>query len=582
MKLYTLSVVIPACLVIAFLIAYYKKAHDDAEKAYVQEARSVLLTVEGARKNAEEMWEKKVFTIEQARKFADVGDRESLLAMIPIITAIKTAKVNASEAGYEVRVPKNSPRNTKNAPQGVEIDILREFEEDRSKKIEERVVIDKQMNAVRYFRPIELSERCMYCHGEPSKSKEYWGNTEGKDATGTRMEGWKVGERHGAFEVIMPLAKVDKMVANTMTNAGIFALIGFGVLVGLSAFAVSMILKPVKESLLTLESMSAGDFTHACTVDQTDEIGQMAKAVERVRETFRGIVGELRMNVNNLDVASNSLKVTSKELEVNANVMTEQSNSVAQAGEELSANTDQLAISAREITSSANTVAAGIEEMSASINEVAKNCAQESQIAHQANEKSRENRRLITELGAAAQEIDKVLDLISNIASQTNLLALNATIEAASAGEAGKGFAVVASEVKQLSRQTADATKQIAEQINAIQSKTRLTVDANNEIAKIIEEISTIAQSIAAAVEEQSATSHEISKTMQTVSSATQHIARSIEESAIGVRQVSQSAHKVSSSAENSSAGARETSDSANKLEVMSKRLAEIVNQFKI
>ena len=64
-----------------------------------------------------------------------------------------------------------------------------------------------------------------------------------------------------------------------------------------------------------------------------------------------------------------------------------------------------------------------------------------------------------------ADEIGKVIEVIQDIAEQTNLLALNATIEAARAGDAGKGFAVVATEVKELAKQTANATIDIRKRI---------------------------------------------------------------------------------------------------------------------
>src|SRR6185369_12057360 len=84
----------------------------------------------------------------------------------------------------------------------------------------------------------------------------------------------------------------------------------------------------------------------------------------------------------------------------------------------------------------------------------------------------------VTKLGASSVEIGEVIKVITSIAAQTNLLALNATIEAARAGEAGKGFAVVANEVKELAKQTAEATEDISHKIGAIQNDTQEAVTA--------------------------------------------------------------------------------------------------------
>lgn len=581
-KLLFLSIGLPLVLILLLATLYFLQKKQQVVDTYVKQARGIVLMAESTREVADKLWQEDIFTLERAREYAAAGEKGKLLEMVPVITAIKAAKGKAEEAGYEIRVPKKSPRKAENEPDAKELEILNMFESDTAKRMEEHYFIDKEMNAVRYFRPIELTERCMYCHGDPDNSEQYWGNLDGKDPFGVTMEDWKVGERHGAFEIIMSLDDADKELQASMTIAGIIIVGGLVILALLSVFISRIILNPVKASLASVESMADGDFTKSCNIDQEDEIGRLGHAVESLRERFRAILGELRISAENLDASAGELKATSNELASTSEEMSAQSATVAQAGEELSANTEQLSLSANDITNSANTVAAGIEEMSASINEVAQNCAKESQIAHRANEKSHENRAIMSELGEAAQQIDKVLELISNIASQTNLLALNATIEAASAGEAGKGFAVVANEVKELSRQTAEATNQIAEQIGAIQNKTHQTVVANNEIADIIEEITSISQSIAAAVEEQSATSREISHTMQTVSQSTNDIARSIGESAEGAREVSRNVHGITTAAQSASASAMDTNSNAERLDEMSKRLTEIVNQFKI
>jgi hypothetical protein len=105
-----------------------------------------------------------------------------------------------------------------------------------------------------------------------------------------------------------------------------------------------------------------------------------------------------------------------------------------------------------------------------------------------------------------------VVEAINSIAEQTNLLALNATIEAARAGEAGKGFAVVANEVKDLAKETARFTEEIAQRVQAIQQDAGGAVAAIREISDIVSRINEIQSSIASAVEEQTATTHEIGR----------------------------------------------------------------------
>ena len=136
-------------------------------------------------------------------------------------------------------------------------------------------------------------------------------------------------------------------------------------------------------------------------------------------------------------------------------------------------------------------------------------------------------------LGQAAQEIGQVTETITNISAQTNLLALNATIEAARAGTAGKGFAVVANEIKELARQTAEATEDIKARIAGIQDSTGTAISDIGQITTVIKDVGGIVASIAAAIEEQATVTKDVAGNIAQASTgvrdANQHVNQTAE-----------------------------------------------------
>jgi hypothetical protein len=106
-------------------------------------------------------------------------------------------------------------------------------------------------------------------------------------------------------------------------------------------------------------------------------------------------------------------------------------------------------------------------------------------------------------LDEASAAVGEVIRIISGIADQTNLLALNATIEAARAGELGKGFAVVASEVKDLARETANATQRVSDQIAGIQASSKAVAAGIHTTGEIIRQLDTVQARIGDVLEEQ-------------------------------------------------------------------------------
>ncbi|MCP4031850.1 MAG: hypothetical protein GY734_11495, partial [Herbaspirillum sp.] len=182
--------------------------------------------------------------------------------------------------------------------------------------------------------------------------------------------------------------------------------------------------------------------------------------------------------------------------------------------EKTDGNVKQVAKSGGDMRAQIDSVASSVEEMTASLNEVAKNTAKGSRISQNASRRTEQVNVRMDALVTASNQIGKVIGVIKDIADQTNMLALNATIEAAGAGDAGKGFAVVAGEVKELAKQSADATGEISAQIEEIQKSVSDAVQAIEDINKVISETASINEMIAASVEEQTATANEISKSV--------------------------------------------------------------------
>ncbi len=252
------------------------------------------------------------------------------------------------------------------------------------------------------------------------------------------------------------------------------------------------------------------------SLEQNRELEQRARELQadadaRRRQAMLALADQLEQAVGETVAAVSSsasqMESSARTLDHSAVATQSQSTSVSAAAEEASANVAA--------------VAGAAEELGASVSEIARQMEHSVEKAQSAVQEAAAAAGIITELNLAATRINTIVDLISSIAAQTNLLALNATIEAARAGEAGKGFAVVAAEVKQLADQTAKATSEIGQQINAIQATTNRAVGAINGVAETIGVIDAASRQIATTVEQQSLATHEIVEAVSQASAGT-------------------------------------------------------------
>ena len=313
------------------------------------------------------------------------------------------------------------------------------------------------------------------------------------------------------------------------------------------------IARPLEASVKVLESVATGDLTHRLEVKSEDEIGRMAQALNRTLESLSTAMHSISDNAQTLSASSEEMTAVSQTLSATAEETSAQANVVAAASDQVSGNIQ--------------TVATGAEEMTASIKEIAKNSSQAAEVANEAVSVAARTSETIAKLGQSSAEIGEVIKVITIIAEQTNLLALNATIEAARAGEAGKGFAVVAAEVKELAKETAKATENIGNKIEAIQLDTKNAVAAIDQISHIIAKINDLQNSNAGAVEEQSATTNEMGRNVSDASRSSNEIAENIS--------------NVAQSAEGTTKAATDTMQSAQELARLASNLQHLVEKFK-
>jgi methyl-accepting chemotaxis protein len=333
-------------------------------------------------------------------------------------------------------------------------------------------------------------------------------------------------------------------------------LVGIGAVilaVVLAAMVTLSVTRPVERVRQRLELLADGDLATPVEVTGSDEIAQMAGALDRSLASIGNVM-------RTIDESSSTLATATEE-------MSAASNEIAASAEESAVQAQAVAEAAIQVSNNVQAVSAGSEQMGASIREIAHSTSEAAAVAVTAVQAAEAANATVASLGESSREISEVVKVITSIAEQTNLLALNATIESARAGEAGKGFAVVAGEVKELAQETARATEDIIRRVDAIQSGTTSAVAAIGEIASVIQRVSDYQTTIASAVEEQTATTAEMNRSVSDTAQAADAIAVNVS--------------TVAEAAQLTTQGVTEAQQATAELAGMSANLRTLVSHFR-
>ncbi len=387
-----------------------------------------------------------------------------------------------------------------------------------------------------------------------------------------------------AFEAVGRI----KSIADTSSASLATWAIGLGLVVGLVVVVVGIVFaggitKPLNNTVAMIKEVAADkDLTKRLPSTSKDELGELAGGFNELVVAFQQGISDISESAVSVTGSSSELSTAASQLSRGSQEMAGQSTSVAAASEEMATNMNIMADATEQMTGKVKTVAASVEEMTSSIGEIAKNAEQASTVANDAAKLVDVSNESIGQLGNAANEIGNVIETIQDIAEQTNLLALNATIEAARAGDAGKGFAVVATEVKELAKQTADATEDIRKRIEGIQGSTGEAVDSIGKISDVIQEVNIVSKTIASAVEEQSITTKEIARNIAQTSDAAVEISSGVTQSKSASSEITRNITQMDASVKQAAQGASTTENSGDQLTKVATRLEELVGQFQV